>query len=389
MQEALRVAGLRDHAARCRVDLPAGGELADLRPLPQQLEGSVARLEDVAGDALDLLGHALPEEIDAGEIGVDALRREARAEVEQEQTAAARHRAAARRSRIVWIGAVRIDGHTRPAGGIEPFLRPARAGELLKDALRGGMTLANSPRGLLRHRLEVAAEQLGRARLRGELLRGQRALQLSHQVRAGDDLRPHRPHQLQRAAVHPGHRRNLVARRIVHRDPPDPAQERAQLLVARAPRCVRRRGAWNAVEGARLDGMQQLPRSALGRDQAIPAPRPRAGGIETQQAIGDLVRAAEIVEQPPVELLALQRALDARQSLGGKAFVDGRLLRRRRHRNRRRRRSCILPGDRRRRRRRNLRQSSAQEGRDHSLPPLPRNASFASRKRTLKVVSEP
>src|SRR5436305_11289684 len=57
MQEPVGEAGLGDHLARGDVQLRAGGELSRLRALAEQEDGSVAGLEDMRGDALDLLRH--------------------------------------------------------------------------------------------------------------------------------------------------------------------------------------------------------------------------------------------------------------------------------------------------------------------------------------------
>jgi len=74
MQEALGVSCLRDHVPGRRVDLRAGGQLAELGALAQELEGGIPGLEHVSRDSLDVFRHALPEEVDARQIGVDARR---------------------------------------------------------------------------------------------------------------------------------------------------------------------------------------------------------------------------------------------------------------------------------------------------------------------------
>ena len=263
----------------------------------------------------------------------------------------------------MWIRRVGIDRDPRPALDVESLPRPARPRELLQLSLRRRPVLAHPPGRLLRHRLEVAADQLGGACLRGELFRRERALQLRDEVRAGDDLRSHRPHQLERPSVHARNRGDLVARRVVHRHPADAAQERTELAVPRPPRCVRGGAARYAIERARLDRMEELARWSLRRDEAVPAAGARAGGIQPEQAIGDLVGAAEVEEQPAVELVALQRTLDARHPLRREALIG----RRRSGRSR----SCH-PGVRRRAIGRlwrgKLRERRAQQGPDHGPP---------------------
>src|SRR5437588_1461629 len=142
VQEAFPVAGVRDHIACRGIHLGAAGELAEPGALPQQLHGRVARLEDVTGNALDLRGDTLAEEIDPRQIAIDTRGHEARAEVEQEQTVAARQRAAFGRRRVMWIRRVGIDRDPRPALDVESLPRPARPRELLQPPLRGPPGLA-------------------------------------------------------------------------------------------------------------------------------------------------------------------------------------------------------------------------------------------------------
>ena len=249
------------------------------------------------------------------------------------------------------VGAVRVHRDDGKAVRGDALLLPARPGELLQLALGGRVSRANAPGGFLRHRLHVSGDQLGGARLRDQLLGREHADDLRHQVRARDHLRTHRAHQLHRARIDAAQGGDLVARRVLHRHPLEPAQHRAQLAVADPPRRVDGGSPRHAVQRLRLDGVHQLLRLAPRRDQAVPAPRADPAGVEAQHPVGDLVGAAEIEEQPAVELVLLQRGLDARHPLGGE------------HRQ--------------------------QDGEDHSFPPEPLKLSRASRKSTLKVVKDP
>ena len=272
----------------------------------------------------------------------------------------------------VRIGGMRIDGDDRSSLH-ETLLRHALAGELPQLALGGRLAGPEAPGGFLRRRLLRLRDQLGGDGLRGQLLSREHASDLRHQVGAGHHLRAHRADQLDRARVDARHRGYFVPRRVLHGDAPGPAQDAPQLAVAHPPRRVGGGLPRHSVERVRLDGMHQLLRLSTREHQAVPAPAADPARVQAQDAVGDRIRAAEIVEEPAVQLLLLQRGLDTGELLGGQAGrpSGGRGGSRVRGRGR----LCDHGGE---------------EQRDHfSFPPDPANPSSRSRNSTLKVVRDP
>ena len=139
---------------------------------------------------------------------------------------------------------------------------------------------------------------------------------LSDQIGARNDLGAHRAHQLHRPRVDARHRRDLVSRRILHRDAPRAAQDAAELAIAHAPGRVRGHGARDSVEGVRFDRVDELLRLSARGNEAVPAAAADASRVEAEYPVRDGVRAAEIEEQPSVELLLLQGSLDPRELIG-------------------------------------------------------------------------
>ena len=347
VDEPVAVAGLRDHSARGPIHLRAGRQL---RRLDQPQRG-ITRLENDRSDALDFFRHFVAQEIDARQIAGNATGRvQRRGEIEQQDASATGHRRVFLRRQIVRIGRVRVDRDHRSAFGDHSLLRPPRLQELEQLVFGGRIPFAHAPGCFLRHRFLIGREQVGRARLRRELLGRQDAHDLRHQIRARHHLGPQRPDELDRAGVDAAEGGNVVARRILHGDFPQSAQHRGQFMIARPPGRVDRGRARHTVERFRLDGVHQLARLASCRDQAVPTARAHAGVRQAEHAIGDLVGLSKIEEEPAVELVGLQDGLDLRE------------LRRRQR---------------------------EQEGEDHSLPPAPRKASSRSRNSTLNVVSDP
>src|SRR2546426_9063034 len=82
------------------------------------------------------------------------------------------------------------------------------------------------------------------------------------------------------------------------------------------PRQVKPALAGNLVQGVRFNLVENLGRSSLRGYQVVPAPRHVAGRIELQDAGGQGVAAAKIVEQPAVKPGFLEGLLD-----GGDAIV--------------------------------------------------------------------
>ena len=166
-------------------------------------------------------GHVLPEKIDAREIGVKPRRGKARAEVEQQQAAAADHRSSLGRRRIM---KGRPSGHRRrrrasPRGRTPP----APSGRERSPAAR-----ARSPACSRARAGRLPARPLSRLALSNSAARScdasssgvRHAHELGHEDSALDTDSPG-PSIAPAPACrrHPADRRNFVARRILHRHP--------------------------------------------------------------------------------------------------------------------------------------------------------------------------
>ena len=69
------------------------------------------------------------------------------------------------------------------------------------------------------------------------------------------------------------------------------------------------------IQHVRLDAMQQLHRSPLRRNPVVPSPRHMERRIELEDAIGEGVAPAEIVEEPAVDLGITQGLLNLADTL--------------------------------------------------------------------------
>src|SRR5437763_218050 len=79
---------------------------------------------------------------------------------------------------------------------------------------------------------------------------------------------------------------------------PSPAcKTRGQFLPAR----IEAFGAWQLVEAALLDAMQQLARLARGRHKVVPAARDVGFFVDAEDAPGDGVAVMMFVEEPAVK----------------------------------------------------------------------------------------
>ena len=94
-----------------------------------------------------------------------------------------------------------------------------------------------------------------------------------HEIPGRHDVDAELPHRLDGPGIHPGHIRNGVARRILHRHPLHPAEQLFQPDGELFAPGVRSLFARQVVEIVTLDRVHKPPRRALGWDQVIPAPR--------------------------------------------------------------------------------------------------------------------
>ena len=339
--------------------------------MPEEVEGRIARLEDHGRDALDLVRHALAQEVHARQIARGCVRARSHmaGEVEQEQAVPAGDSVL----RLgVGVGGVRVHRDDRPRVG-QTLLQHLAPGELGQLALGGRLAFAEPAGRLLRGRLLRLRQQLGGDGLGGQLLRAEHAADLRHQIGAGDHLGAHRADQLDRARVHAGHGGDLVPGRVLHGHPARPAQDAPQFAVAQPPGRIGGGKARHSVQSVRLDGVDQLLRLPTRGHQAIPPAAADAARVEAQHAVGDRVGAAEVVEEPAVQLLLLQRRLNPGEPFGREARRFGRGGGRGRR--------CGRGG---------LRHDRGNQEKDHfSYPPAPAKPSSRSRNSTLKVVSEP
>jgi predicted RecA/RadA family phage recombinase len=182
---------------------------------------------------------------------------------------------------------------------------------------------------------------LGRLVVRALLLVGPDGLEALDEVGAGDDRRARGADQLERAGVDARDVRDVVHGRVLHGDghlarglaaPAGVAGDGlADGRVKLLPAPVDDLAAGQRVELETLDGVDDADRLARGGHVVEPAARGEAAVAEAEDAVGERVRAAEVVEEPAVEPRLAERRLNLRDARGrGRVDRLRRLLRARR-----------------------------------------------------------
>ncbi len=120
------------------------------------------------------------------------------------------------------------------------------------------------------------------------------------------------PHQLDRAGVDPRDVRDGALRRVLHRDPPHALEQALQPQLELLAAGIAVGGAGQVRERVRLDGVHQGARLAGRGDEVVPTPRGEVSALpaDAGDVHRDGVAAAEVVQQPPVELLRAQGCLN-------------------------------------------------------------------------------
>jgi hypothetical protein len=151
------------------------------------------------------------------------------------------------------------------------------------------------------------------------LLRGRPdGLEVLDEFGARRGLDAHRADEFDRAGVHARDVRDVAHRRILHGDLGRVAararargRERvAEVRVELLPAEVDEAAARERVELLGLDAVDDLGRLALGRYEVEPAARGELVLVEQEDAVGERVAAAEVVEEPAGEPGPAQSLLD-------------------------------------------------------------------------------
>jgi hypothetical protein len=138
-------------------------------------------------------------------------------------------------------------------------------------------------------------------------------LELLHEIAGGDHLDSQLPNPLHCTGVDTRDVRNGAARRVLQGQPAAPGHERRQAAFELTPPGIGRLPARERVEVVTFDCVHERSRFTRSGNQIEPAPgRHLARAVEPRQARRNRVGAVEVVEQPSVESLGAERALDRR-----------------------------------------------------------------------------
>ena len=189
----------------------------------------------------------------------------------------------------------------------------AAGGELVLDPAHqlvlGERRAAAHARSCARERLlRDACDDLGRATMRLELRLRPHGEESRDQIGGGHDGRARGTHHLDHAGGNPVDHGNRVAGRILHRRLLA-AHEAGDLRLERLPRGIDttfpRRGPVRPRSG--LDRVRDRDRRAVARDPREHAPRRET--FSAEQRLRDRIDAAEVVEQPSIDVRFRQGGL--------------------------------------------------------------------------------
>ena len=173
--------------------------------------------------------------------------------------------------------------------------------------------VADPPADFLEERCRDFVDAVASFEVRCHLRVGQRRFEARYQVCRADNLFVEAAHQFQRARVYQRDVRNLVVRRVLHRDLVVRLEHGFEVLPQLLPRRVLHLAAGQRVKMMALDAVYQLHRLALRRDQIKPAAGDHHGRRQAEHAISDGIAVMVIVEKPAFVAAVAQRSLDFRK----------------------------------------------------------------------------
>jgi hypothetical protein len=209
------------------------------------------------------------------------------------------------------IGGVGVDGDDRSLVGFHPVRRDPLEHETLNREFGAWQIGAHTPGDFREGLMHDLAQAGGGAPMAHELRGAERRFEALDEVGGSHHLDAGRAHEFDRARVDARDVRDRTLRRIIHRDAPLAGEYRAERgdhLALRGVDDTRR--SRQGVEPMRLDRGDQRPRSAARRDEVEPSAGRESVLGQPEDAVGERVAHAEVVEKPSVEFGFAQRLCD-------------------------------------------------------------------------------
>ncbi len=227
---------------------------------------------------------------------------------------------------VMRVGAVRAD---RDVGRVvvarQALLLVAAHHKLLDVVLVDGLVRSNPARDLGEGLVDDAADFVRGFEVHLALCGRPDGLELLDEVGARDEVDAGEgADEFDGSGVHARDVGDVVLRRILHGDlsqhdaaalEPAGRERVAHGGVEFLPAAVDDLPAGQGVELEALDGVDDLDGLARDGDEVEPAARREALVVEPEDAVGERVAAAEVVEEPTVELRLAERRLDVRDAL--------------------------------------------------------------------------
>src|SRR5215204_2893701 len=308
VRELFAVAGALDTAAGHVVHFGGAYLPAFAEGRADGLGGGVAGLTHDVEDLDVLVGHRLANIADPGLVGDDgAGPLQLFRDVEEDEVAAADGRAALGGREVVRVGRVRADRDIAAARR-HPLVGEAAGDEVLDVVLGRRLVRADAAGDLGEALHDDLVKLVSGLAVRGELLGRERGLELLDEVGAGDDVDGgHRADELDGAGVHARDVGDVVVGRVLHGDLLEyhplvleaaGGERVAQRSVKLLPTPVDDFAAGQRVEAVALDGVDDADGLADDGHVVEPAARGDTRGRQAQDAVGERVAAAEVVEEP-------------------------------------------------------------------------------------------
>jgi hypothetical protein len=146
--------------------------------------------------------------------------------------------------------------------------------------------------------------------MRFELRIRPRGLELLYEIRGTHHFFLQLADQFDCSGIDEADVRNIIFGRILHGDRFAAREQFRQCLVKLFPARVDIFAAFERIEHAGFDSVDQLSRLAFRRDKVKPAPRGEPVAAEFQNYVGDRVTAVMIVEKPAVDFGGPQLCLN-------------------------------------------------------------------------------
>lgn len=146
--------------------------------------------------------------------------------------------------------------------------------------------------------------------MRLELIRAPTRLEFLHQIGGAHHFLFQAANQFHRAGIYEADIRDIIFRRILHRDFLAAGQQSAQKFVQFFPARINKFLAGEIVQRALLDSVDQLARLAFRGNEIEPAARGEAVRAQSENAARDGVAMVVVIEKPAVNFAGAEFRLD-------------------------------------------------------------------------------